>query len=101
MTPAYTFSVGDTWHGGGDPFYVTVSEIKPAGETVNGEALYELCGGRLYQPAKYADAVHCRSEALAKVAGILFERAERVRRMAEEYRMKAAAEYAIEQEAAA
>jgi len=101
MTSAYTVSVGDTWFGGGDPFHVTVSPIKPAGKTVDGETLYELCGGRLYQPAQYADAVHYRSEALAKAAGILFERAERIRRMAEEYRMQAAAEYAIEQEEAA
>lgn len=99
MDRAFTVSVGDTWRSiGSEPYYVTVEEIKPAGETINGEPLYEICGGRLYQPAQYADAVATKAAALAKASAILFARADKIREQAEEYRRRAWEQSEIERE---
>lgn len=101
MDKAYTVTVSDTWRSvGNEPYYVTVEEIRPAGETINGEPLYEICGGRLYQPAQYADAVATKAEALSKAAAILFDRADKIREMAEEYRRRAFEQADIEREEA-
>lgn len=102
MDKAYTVTVGDAWRSiGNEPYYVTVEEIKPAGETINGEPLYELCGGRLYQPAQYADAVATKAEALSKASSILFDRADKIREQAEEYRRRAFEQAEVEREEAA
>lgn len=101
MDKSYTVTVSDTWRSvGNEPYYVTVEEIRPAGETINGEPLYEICGGRLYQPAQYADAVATKAEALSKAAAILFDRADKIREMAEEYRRRAFEQADIEREEA-
>lgn len=101
MDSAFTVMVGEMYQGGREPFYVSIGEIKPAGETVNGEKLYELCGGRLYQPAQYADAMPTKADALSKASVILFERADKIREMAEEYRRRSYEQAAAEKEEAA
>jgi hypothetical protein len=101
MDSAFTVNVGETYSSMREPFFVTINEIKAAGETINGEPLYEICGGRLYQPAQYADAMATKANALSRASAILFERAEKIRDMAEEYRRRSFEQAEIESEEAA
>jgi len=102
MSDGYTVMVGDLFrHARNEHFSVTIEEVKAAAETVNGEPLYELCGGRLYQPAQYANAFETKAEALSKASTILFERADQIREMAEEYRRRSYEQAEIDREEAA
>lgn len=101
MEVAYRVDVSDMWQRGNEPFYVTIHEMRASGETVDGEPLYELHGGRLYQPAQYADAVPSMAAALGRASVELFERADKLRAMAEQYRERAWEQAAKEREEAA
>ena len=101
MEVAYRVDVSDYWQRGDQPFYVAIHEMKASGQTVGGEPLYELHGGRLYQPAQYADAVPSMAAALGRASAELFERADKLREQAEEYRRRSWEQSEIEREEAA